>query len=396
MNILLVQETDWKDRGPLQQHHLVERLVHRGYDIRIIDFNVGWSSQQSVSVYEPRLEMNVESKTIDGVITRLIRPAMLRIPVICYLIILFTHAIEIINQVKKKKPHVIIGMGILNTFIASLYARIMNIPFVYYWIDSYHELIPEKFFRVVGLVLEKFILNISDLCMSINDELRDYQCKLSSCLEKTKVIPAGICVELFNPKKQGQHIRLKIGASPCDKILFFMGWFYESSGLLEVAQEVIKLDSSKGIKLFIVGQGQLKEKLLMMSKTPRAKGRIIVCNWVNYKILSEYVSASDICLLPAHLNNLMRHIVPIKVYEYMACGKPVVSTKLPGVIREFGYENGIVYASDPTDVVKKSLQIIETNQLEDLGHKAAEFVLKRDWNLIVNQFISTLRQLIKK
>ncbi|MDI6847454.1 MAG: glycosyltransferase [Candidatus Bathyarchaeia archaeon] len=49
----------------------------------------------------------------------------------------------------------------------------------------------------------------------------------------------------------------------------------------------------------------------------------------------------------------MRNIVPIKMYEYMACGKPVIVTKLPGIMKEFGHNNGVVYVNQPLEVLKK-------------------------------------------
>ena len=54
-------------------------------------------------------------------------------------------------------------------------------------------------------------------------------------------------------------------------------------------------------------------------------------------ILSRYI-----CLLPAHKNEIMMNIVPIKIYEYMAMGKPVIATKLPGLVKEFGEDSGIL------------------------------------------------------
>ena len=49
MRILLVQETDWFEKGPLQQHHLMERLSLKGYEIRVIDHEMVWKTQGSRS-----------------------------------------------------------------------------------------------------------------------------------------------------------------------------------------------------------------------------------------------------------------------------------------------------------------------------------------------------------
>lgn len=35
--------------------------------------------------------------------------------------------------------------------------------------------------------------------------------------------------------------------------------------------------------------------------------------------------------------------MPIKMYEYMAAGKPVIAESLPGIMKEFGSDNGVIY-----------------------------------------------------
>ena len=41
------------------------------------------------------------------------------------------------------------------------------------------------------------------------------------------------------------------------------------------------------------------------------------------------IAACDVCLIPYRLNEQTRHVNPLKVYEYLAAGKPVVGTALP-------------------------------------------------------------------
>jgi len=45
----------------------------------------------------------------------------------------------------------------------------------------------------------------------------------------------------------------------------------------------------------------------------------------------EFVAACDVGLLPYKLNAWTRHIHPLKLYEYLACGLAVVSTDIPSV-----------------------------------------------------------------
>lgn len=51
-----------------------------------------------------------------------------------------------------------------------------------------------------------------------------------------------------------------------------------------------------------------------------------------YKILPAYVHTFDVCLIPFKINRLTESVNPIKMFEYLSAGKPVVSTPLPEVI----------------------------------------------------------------
>jgi len=48
-----------------------------------------------------------------------------------------------------------------------------------------------------------------------------------------------------------------------------------------------------------------------------------------YSELTEYLYGFDVCLIPFIVNNLTLSTNPVKVYEYLAAGKPVVSSDLP-------------------------------------------------------------------
>jgi glycosyltransferase involved in cell wall biosynthesis len=50
---------------------------------------------------------------------------------------------------------------------------------------------------------------------------------------------------------------------------------------------------------------------------------------VSYEELPGYVGAFDVCLLPLRVNESTRRSFPMKFYEYMAAGKPIVATDLP-------------------------------------------------------------------
>ena len=50
--------------------------------------------------------------------------------------------------------------------------------------------------------------------------------------------------------------------------------------------------------------------------------------------IPAYVTNFDICINPFSVDDVSRAVSPLKVYEYLACGKPVVSTSMEGLQRD--------------------------------------------------------------
>jgi len=172
-----------------------------------------------------------------------------------------------------------------------------------------------------------------------------------------------------------------------------IGILYRFSGLIEVARELEKLKDDN-IKLLILGKEDLWDDLQNMRGKNGLDKKIIMGGWKPYEEIPKYLAASDICILPAHKNEIMMNIVPIKMYEYMAAGKPVIATKLPVVMKEFGTGNGVVYVDDAEDVMHKAIELSENGSMAEIGVKARQCVLSNDWNTITDTFEKSLGEVI--
>ena len=66
----------------------------------------------------------------------------------------------------------------------------------------------------------------------------------------------------------------------------------------------------------------------------------------DYEDLPRYVKAFDVCLMPFALNEATQFINPTKTLEYMAAGKPIVSTAVADVVRNFSPIVRVARSSD--------------------------------------------------
>ena len=440
MKILIVQDTDWIRRNPIQHNHLAERMVLRGHEIRVIDYEILWRTEGRRELFTRRQVFHVSRifKDADHIV---VRPGILKIPVLDYVSMFFTYKREINRQIQEFNPDIILGDGIVTPYLAFKLARKNEIKTVYYCIDRDYKLIPFKFIQRVGKMMESKNMKTADLVLSINEGLREYTIRMGANPDKTLVIRAGIDTERYDPKMDGEEIRNKYGIEREDKVLFFMGWLYHFSGLKEVAIELSKLErlshnsksqqkeaqiglykqkeapnfakylimgqalddkkpffkkesfTKEKLKLLIVGDGDAFNELQLIREQYGLHDKVIMTGRQPFGDIPKFIASADICILPAYNNEIMKDIVPIKMYEYLAMGKPVIVTKLPGIMKEFCEGHGVIYVSRPEDALKKAVELIENESIEEEGRKARRFVEKYNWDNIVDEFEGILNRI---
>lgn len=394
MRILVVQEADWMAVGPHQSHHLMERLSKKGHDIRVIDFEFRWRESESKEVFSKRKVIPDYHKAVDNGGVTIIRPPIIILPLLDYASLLYFHHCEIKRQIQEFKPDVIVGFGILNANLAIKLGHKHNIPFVYYIIDELHKLVPQKVFQRLAYKIESANMRQSDKVISINESLRDYTVRTGAKTENTDVIRAGVDLELFKDEYR-EPMRRELGLKDDDVVLFFMGWLYDFSGLKEVAIELSKYPDSN-IKLLILGRGDLWDTLQEIITENDLSDHIIMKEWVPYQDVPKYIMAADICILPAHKNEIMMNIVPIKLYEYMAAGKPVIATRLPGLVKEFGDNNGMNFIDNSSETVNVATNMQSSKVIISEGKKSRLFVNDLDWDSITRKFELELNSVVTK
>jgi len=390
MKILFLQDTDWIQRNPHQQVHLAERMVQKGHEVHVIDYEILWRNEKKQALLTKRKVHSV-SKVFPEVKIKVFRPPILKIPILDYISMVFTYSREINYQVKEFKPDIILAMDILIAFLAYPFAKRYGIPVVYYTIDIDYRLIPYRFLQTFGKWIESWNIRHADMALSINEGLREYTIRMGADPKNTRVIRAGVDFQRLHFGVNGDEIRKNYSIETEDILLFFVGWLYHFSGLKEVAVELSKINDDR-IKLLIVGDGDAYEDLQNIQQEYGLENRMILAGRQPYQRLPEFLAAADICLLPAYNNEIMRDIVPIKMYEYMAMNNPVISTKLPGVMKEFGENNGVIYIDRSEDTINKTLELISNDAVQREGKKARKFVERMSWDIITDEFETFLEE----
>ncbi len=89
----------------------------------------------------------------------------------------------------------------------------------------------------------------------------------------------------------------------------------------------------------------------------------------SYDDLPEFISGWDVCLLPFALNEATRFISPTKTLEYMACGRPAVSTPIRDVAEPYG--EVVAIASTHAQFLAACEQVLGRSPGQQARHAAA-------------------------
>jgi glycosyltransferase involved in cell wall biosynthesis len=392
MRILVVQESDWIDRNPVLHHRMLEDLSRQGHDVTVIDCEILWHQKGRRPLIARRREVRDCRKFFQDSAVTVVRPSMVRLPVLSRPTWLAANFRELRHQIRDHRPDVVVGYSISNSYFAVRLAHAAGIPFVYHVMDALHTLGEPAFLRSVAKPVERAIMRRADQVIVVNNGLRDYVVAMGAPAARIHVIPMG--VDRVR-SADVPDMRPSLGLGPDDVVLMFMGWLYRFSGLMEVTERLARRTDLPHYKLLVVGNGDLLEVLSRRRDELGLGERLILTGRRPASEMPAYLAAADVCLLPAQRNATMEHIVPAKVIEYMQAGKPVAATSLPGIQKEFGELPGIIYLEEGGEAIDRIAGVLGADdpraEARRLGVTCRSFTEARpSWEHVTNQFVDVL------
>jgi len=107
-----------------------------------------------------------------------------------------------------------------------------------------------------------------------------------------------------------------------------------------------------------------------------------------YSELPKYLHAFDVCLIPFKNVPLIAATHPVKIYEYLGAGKPVVTTNM----KELRSMNDICYiAKDKEDFLEKIDRALDEKD-KDIVQRRIDFASKNTWTHRINTLYTELEK----
>ena len=290
------------------------------------------------------------------------------------------YSLQLSRLLKKYDPDVVQGEQPWSAFPTVLFTKRFGIP---YMLDEHNVEVlwsvyasRTPFLTPYTFIIEKFAISNSSLILTASDIdkkqlLRIY--KISK--EKLFVIPNGVDLSRFSNMPSSSTLKNKLGFNPKSKIVVF-------HGLLSARQnyEAVKLiieyiaPKVKDAKFLIIGKSS-QPWLKVRSETQ--KNTLILGHVPK---IEEYIMAADVCIVPLRSGSGTR----LKVIEYLAAGKPLVTTAKGcqgiGLQREVHAK----VCEEVNDCFIDSLKELLSDEklANEMGSAAMEYAKRFDWKRV--------------
>lgn len=212
---------------------------------------------------------------------------------------------------------------------------------------------------------------------------------------KISVVPNGTDIYKFRPIQQAKDI-LKLDKEY--QYVCFVGNIEKWQGIEFLVRSAPKiLDKFPNTKFMIVGGGKYLNDVIECVIKLKVRDNFIFFGDVPYEMVPTYINAGDICVAPFYKGRVAS---PIKLYEYMACEKPVIASDISDIANLLRKSlAGIsVPPNDPVLLAENIIELLQNKELRDsMGKNGRKFIIENHtWEITAKSVSNICDTMITK
>jgi glycosyltransferase involved in cell wall biosynthesis len=195
----------------------------------------------------------------------------------------------------------------------------VNVPFAI--AQDGHE---RLYFQRVAGVIERAVFRQAAAIITVSTALKQMLVDTGVPAEKITVMPNGINTRHFTGQADGASVRARYGLGDAVVVgtVGSMRAWHGVDLLIDIIPEL--LAKAPRCRFLIVGAGELLEPLEAQVAATAFADRVIFTGAVPHEQVQHLIAAMDVAVAP----NSNGYASPMKVFEYMALGKPTVAPRL--------------------------------------------------------------------
>ncbi|MBU4284999.1 glycosyltransferase family 4 protein [Patescibacteria group bacterium] len=266
--------------------------------------------------------------------------------------------------------------------------------------NLFHYKIALEYHRFEKTSKEKFIIKHVDYFIVITNYFKDLLIKkFNVSKDKIIVVPDAVDLKAFEAIDiSTQSIRHKLNL-PLDKNLIgFIGRFKtkgQEKGIKTMIESLRFLDDLDISMCFVGGTEDEIEEYKTMADKYNFGHKCIFIKYQLTEMVPFYAKAMDILTMPfPWIEHYAYYISPMKMFEYMAAGKPIVASDLPSIREILNNNNAILIAPNNPKMLAEGIKTILNDSFlaEKILSRASEDVKKYTWDKRAERIIDFLKK----
>ncbi len=231
-----------------------------------------------------------------------------------------------------------------------------------------------------------FIIKRFNKIVAISQGLKDFYIKKGVREDKIIVAPDAVDIKEFNVGISKEEARKKLNLPLGKKIILYTGHLYKWKGVHTLAESSRYL--SKDETMVFVG-GIDKDVVKFKEKYGDVQN-VFILGQKLHKDMPYYLKSADVLVLPnSGKSDISRlYTSPMKLFEYMASGTPIVASDLPSIREILNEKNSTLIEADNPKALMGGIRLA----LNKDGKKALEDVRQYTWDSRALMIIKILQK----
>ncbi len=396
MNILVIHEVDWLKKITYEIHHLSELFSLEGHKVYAVDIpDPGNFSLDKIT----RANIDNYNRVYEKSSVKILRTPIIPIKGLNRLSAYFTSYKFIKKILIDYKIDIAFVYSIVNNIKGTIRAcNELNIPIIHRTFDVVHEIIVEKYMSNFVRKMEKESYPKLDLVIANTPFMKTWAEEMGA--KNVIVIPQGVDTNIMKNLPKDKELQKKYNINDNDKVVMYLGSILSHSGLDVIFNDMGKiLKEIPEFRLLVVGDGPDLEQLKQQSKQLGIYEKIIFTGFVPYKEVPRFCSLADLCINPFRMDGKYAFndkLTPVKFFDFLSCGKPVLATPLQGTLYDFPKESNTIIYESLDLFTGKMIELLKNDSLDEVGQRGREFVGKNfTWDSVTRRMLSEFDNMIK-
>lgn len=301
----------------------------------------------------------------------------------------------------KQKPDAIYSRHDVFIVAPSVLAGIFHIPLFSEVNGVFSDELSFRGHGIAGIwinnLIERFAYKCSKRVIVVTEGIKEH---LTNALgierEKISVISNGADIELVKPQDPGPA-KQRLGISSTSYVIGYLGNFEYYQGieyLIRGLPDVLK--KYPGVCCLLVGDGSLKPTIETLTKELGVFDSCVFTGAVPHSKVGEYLAAMDVCVAPKI--PIKSGYSPLKLYEYLSAGRPVITSDTSGFELLVEYQCGLLAKpKDPESMTEKIIELLENLEKRlEMGKNARLYMEKfGGWEKVISKVEAVIQKEIE-